>query len=136
MKPKILVVDDNAVVQKSLQLKLGTAGFKVLTAVDGAAALGAIRRHTPDLIILDITFPPDVPHGGGVAWNAFLLMQWLRQTDETRDIPVIIITGGDPEAFRDRAFSEGAIAFFTKPIDHKGLIDVIHQTLQPPATPT
>jgi CheY-like chemotaxis protein len=132
MSAKILVVDDNFVLVKTLQMKLRGAGFEVVAAFDGGEALGIARRETPDLILLDITFPPDVGHGGGVAWDGFLLMQWLRRTESTQHIPIIFITGGDPEKYRERALAEGAIAFFTKPIDHNGLVEVIRQTLQEP----
>jgi two-component system alkaline phosphatase synthesis response regulator PhoP len=133
MNSKILVVDDSVVVVKTLQMKLGAAGFKVVTAFDGGEALGVVRREAPGLILLDITFPPDVASGGGVAWDGFLLMKWLRRSESTQNTPVIVITGGDPAKYRDRALAEGAIDFFTKPIDHTRLVDVIRQTLHEPA---
>src|SRR5882724_4283995 len=63
---KILIVDDAAVILKALTLKLESAGYAVATAVDGADALRALREEKPDLVILDINFPPDIAHGGGV----------------------------------------------------------------------
>src|SRR5216683_1930362 len=95
-RKKILVVDDSPVILKALSLKLTAAGYDVLTAEDGAGAVNQARREKPDLILLDISFPPDVAHGGGVAWDGFLIMGWVRRMDEGRNIPIIIITGGDP----------------------------------------
>jgi CheY-like chemotaxis protein len=132
---KILVVDDSLVVVKTLQLKLSAAGFQVTTALDGSEALAAVRRDRPDLIVLDINFPPDVTHGGGIAWDGFLLMQWLGRMEEGRDIPIVIITGQDPGQYRDRAAKLGARAFFTKPVDNDGLIEVIRETLALNAKP-
>jgi hypothetical protein len=55
---KVLVVDDNPVVLKSFELKLKASGFDVLTATEGAAAVSLARQTKPDLIVLDINFPP------------------------------------------------------------------------------
>ena len=57
---KILVVDDNPVVLKAFELKLKALGFTVLTATEGASAVSTARQQQPDLIVLDINFPPDV----------------------------------------------------------------------------
>src|SRR5438309_93923 len=100
---RILVVDDNRVILKTLSLKLQSNGYAVSSATDGAEAVAAIRKDKPDLILLDISFPPDVAHGGGVAWDGFLVMDWVRQMGEAKDVPVIIITGGDPLQYEDRA---------------------------------
>jgi CheY-like chemotaxis protein len=126
---KILVVDDNVVIVKAVRMKIAAAGYTVLTASDGGEAIGLVRREKPDLIVLDLSFPPDVGHGGGVAWDGFLIMEWVRRLDEAKDTPIIIITGQDPAKYKDKAMALGAAAFFTKPIDNAGLIEVIRQTL-------
>src|SRR5438874_6015269 len=78
MNPKkILIVDDSTIILKALSMKLKLAGYAVLTAQDGAEAVSLARREQPNLILLDISFPPDVAHGGGVAWDGFLIMNWL-----------------------------------------------------------
>ncbi len=134
---KILVVDDNPVVVKAIEMQLAKAGFTVAVAMDGSEAISVVRREKPDLIVLDISFPPDVAHGGGIAWDGFLIMQWLRRLDEAKTTPIIIITGQDPAKYRDQAMKLGATAFFTKPVDNEGLIEMVNQTLanaaQPPA---
>jgi len=55
---KILVVDDNPVTLKALSLALEPKGYEVFTAVDGPEAFTIVRREKPDLILLDIFFPP------------------------------------------------------------------------------
>lgn len=122
---KILVVDDDAVVVKALSLKLASKGFKVVTAMDAAEAMQAVRKETPDLLVLDITFPPDV----GVSWDGFRIVEWLRRLNEAQTIPVIIITGSDLEKYRSRANSIGAAALFQKPINYDDLVDTIRKTL-------
>src|SRR5689334_12871467 len=76
---KILIVDDSLIILKTLSIKLKAAGYQVFTAVDGSEAVSTVRRERPHLILLDIGFPPDVGHGGGVAWDGFLIMTWLRR---------------------------------------------------------
>jgi CheY-like chemotaxis protein len=126
---KILVVDDNAVVVKTIKMQLVKAGYTVFTAMDGGEAISAVRREKPDLILLDISFPPDVGHGGGIPWDGFLIMQWLRRLDEAKTTPIIIITGQDPAKYRDQSLKLGATAFFTKPVASQELVEVVQQTL-------
>jgi chemosensory pili system protein ChpA (sensor histidine kinase/response regulator) len=128
-RKKILVVDDDLVIVNGISSKLKAGGFDVVTAVDGSAAVSATRRERPSLIILDITFPPDVAHGGGVAWDGFLIVQWLRRLDEGKDVPIVIITGADSAKYKDRALAAGAIAFFHKPINNDELLTTIKNVL-------
>ena len=127
---KILVVDDNEIVVKTLSLKLQGAGYHVITALDGAEAVAAARKESPDLILLDISFPPDV---GGVPWDGFRIMEWFQRLDMAKKIPIIIITGTEDPKARERATSSGAIAYFQKPLEHDYLIKVIRATLGDPA---
>jgi CheY-like chemotaxis protein len=126
---KILVVDDNAVVVKSIQMQLSKAGFSVIAATDGSEAISAVRKEKPDLIVLDISFPPDVAGGGGVAWDGFLIMQWLRRLEEAKNTPIIIITGEDPAKYRPQALKLGATAFFSKPVVSAELVEVVNKAL-------
>lgn len=129
-KQKILVVDDNLVVVKTAELKLKQAGFEVLTAREGGDAVSIVRKDKPDLIVLDIGFPPDVGNGGGVAWDGLIIMQWLRRLDEAKGTPIIIITGMDPAQYYDKAMALGASAFFTKPVNYEKLLEAIHQAIE------
>jgi DNA-binding response OmpR family regulator len=67
---KLLVVDDNEVIVKTIAVKLKSAGFQVFTATDGSEAVAQVRKEKPDLILLDLGFPPDLgrfPHHGMAA---------------------------------------------------------------------
>jgi CheY-like chemotaxis protein len=123
---KILIVDDNEVILKTISLKLQAAGYRAITALDGAEAVAAVRKDVPDLILLDISFPADV---GGVEWDGFRIMAWLHRLEAVKKTPVIIITGGEDAKARDRAVAAGAVAYFHKPIDHDDLLKVIRATL-------
>lgn len=132
-RKRILVVDDNEVIVRSLASKLQSAGYEVLKALDGGEAVSAARTAKPDLIVLDIHFPPDVAHGGGIAWDGFLIIEWLHRIDEARGIPIIVISGGDAAKFKERSLESGAVAYFQKPIDNNELIATIRNTLEPAA---
>ena len=129
---KILVVDDSLIILKVLDLKLKSAGYAVLTAPDGATAINMARQEKPDLILLDISFPPDVAHGGGVRWDAFTIMAWMKRVEETARIPVIVITSSDPAQVKAKAMAAGAVAFFQKPINHDELLAAIGNALGEP----
>ena len=128
-RKKILIVDDNAVIIKTLTLKLTSAGYDVIAAMDGSEAVSAARRDKPDLIVLDISFPPDVAHGGGVSWDGFRIIEWLHRIDEAKTIPVIVITGGEAEKYKERSLQAGAVAFFQKPIENDELVATIQKAL-------
>jgi two-component system alkaline phosphatase synthesis response regulator PhoP len=128
---KILVIDDNEIILKTTSMKLQSAGYRVFTALDGSEGVAAVRREKPDLVLLDITFPPDV---GGMSWDGFRIMDWLHRVDETQKIPIIIISGVVEEKNKQRAASSGAVAFFPKPVNFDEMIKVIRATLSADAT--
>ena len=132
-KLKVLIVDDNRVILKTLANKFQASGFEVLVAEDGAKAVSIVRREKPDVILLDIFFPPDVGHGGGVPWDGFLILNWLRRMDEAVNTPVIIITGEDPAKYKQRCLSAGVAEFFTKPLDTDKVLKAIYQVLGLPS---
>src|SRR6266404_7127655 len=126
---KILIADDSVIFLKTLSNQLRSHGYQVLTADNGGEAVRLARGEKPDLVLLDINFPPDVGHGGGVAWDGFLIMGWLRRMEEAKTIPIIIVTGGDPIKYEQRSLAAGAVVFFHKPIDNAALLEIIRQTL-------
>jgi len=131
-KKKILVVDDNEVVLKTVSLKLQGCGYQIITAMDGTEAVAAARRENPDLILLDISFPPEVD---GVPWDGFRIMEWFHRMDSAKKIPIIVISGLEDVKYKERATASGAVAFFNKPINHDDLLKVVRSTLEGPGKP-
>jgi len=127
---KILIIDDSLVVLKALSGLLQARGYSVFTAPDASVALLAVRREIPDLILLDINFPLDVGSGGGLGWNGFQIMGWLRRTDEAKEIPIIIITGDDPAKHKAQCRAPDVVGCFRKPVDHEELLATIRKTLE------
>lgn len=130
--PKILIADDSVVILKALSICLKSAGYEVRTAMDGSTAVSCVRRDHPDLIILDIQFPPDIGHGAVMSWDGFRILEWLRRLDEARDTPIIFITSAQSTQFREKALAAGAVAFFQKPVNPDEMLAVIRQTVGEP----
>src|SRR5215471_6228316 len=128
-RKKILIVDDSPIILKALSMKLSAHGYEVLTAEDGSGAVSLVRLEQPDLIVLDISFPPDVGHGGGVPWDGFLILNWLRRNNGMEKVPVIVITGGGLDKYKDRWVETGVQDIFLKPIDHDALLATIRWAL-------
>lgn len=128
-RKKVLIADDNFIFLKALSMKLRSSGYEVITTQDGAGTVSLARTGRPDLILLDINFPPDVAHGGGVSWDGLQIMDWLHRIEETKSTPIIVITGEDPNQYRARSLAAGAVAFFHKPIWPDELLPVIRRAL-------
>ena len=126
---KILIVDDSKVVLHALTMLLENNGYVVVTAEDGSQGVNSARKEQPDLILLDVSFPADVGFDGGVAWDGFLILDWLKRLDQSHSAPVIIITGGDPFEYQQKAEAAGVVGIFQKPIDNDQLLMAIQETL-------
>jgi CheY-like chemotaxis protein len=126
---KILVVDDDQIILKTLTIALSCKGYQVLTAIDGPGAVSIVSRDRPDLILLDINFPPDAANVGGALQDGFFIVEWLRRMGEAEDIPIILMSGEKSQKFKKRAQAAKVVGYFTKPIDHIALVDTIRATL-------
>lgn len=97
MAKKILVVDDDEPVRKSISVALKLkGGFETLEAEDGLIGLELAKQHHPDLIISDVVMQN---------LNGFLMLETLKEFPETADIPIIMMT---IEAQKDREWKTGA----------------------------
>ena len=128
-KPKILVVDDNLVVLRTLRMKLEASGYEFLGAEDGSKAVNTVRSERPDLILLDIYFPPDISQGIGATWDGLQILSWLRHMEEAVNTPVIAISGSTAPEDRERCLQAGVADFLQKPIDRYTLLASIERIL-------
>ena len=127
---KILVVDDDADIRLSLQVRLNANHYEVVCAGDGVAGISEALKHMPDLMILDLGLP------GG---DGFSVLERMQANEKIASIPVIVYSGQDPVANRERAIKAGAKTFLQKPMEHAKLLAVIRLILDakdhPPALP-
>ena len=105
----VLVVDDNADIRTYLRGHLERDGrYRVLEAADGEAALDAVRRRLPDLVVSDVMMP---------RLDGFGLLQALRSTPETDFVPVVLLTARVEAEDRLAGLGLGADDYVTKPFD-------------------
>ena len=117
-KPKLLIVEDDPGLQK--QLKWSFAEYEVIAAADRAAAIAALRRHEPAVVLQDLGLPPDAE---GVAEGFDCLLEMLRLSPHTK---IIVVTGQLDKQNAVRAVGMGAYDFYQKPVD----IDVLRLLVQ------
>ena len=132
MSRTILLVDASNAFLTALSTTLRAEGYEVTTAGDGSTAVSAARSNMPDLIILDLFYPPDVGHGGGVPWDGFLIMEWIKRMADFSRTRVIFTTRENPAPFVERARKAGASGLFQKGKDMSPLLSVIHRLLGEP----
>lgn len=120
MKKKILLIDDEEDLVEELKLGLKGNGYEILTAFDGQEGLEKARREKPGLILLDIK----MPCGTGRS-----VLQALRSKEDTKKIPVIVITGLEEPGLEQRLLAEGADGFLKKPFEVDPLLGKIRSLL-------
>ena len=126
---KLLVVDDNPIIQRTVYFALRDKGFLVLMAGAVADGLNLIRQQKPELVLLDLNFASDSADVGAPSWDGFAAMEWLRHTGDCANIPIIVISGTDPETSRPRALAAGAVAYLPKPFDRQELVAAVFAAL-------
>lgn len=126
MQQRVLIVDDDPVVVKAIAANLNRAGYQTLEASGGAEAIALAGKEMPDLMVLDLNFPPD---RDGVAWDGYRIMTHLRRMKETRTIPVITITGFPDSLDMERNLDLGALGFLYKPLDYDELLRLVRNAL-------
>ena len=108
-KPKLLIVEDDLGLQR--QLRWAYEGYEVITAVDRATALDAVRAEEPAVVTLDLGLPPD-PDGTREGFAT--LAEILRIKPDTK---VIVASGHGARESALQAIADGAWDFYAKPID-------------------
>jgi len=110
--PTILVVDDDEQVRSLMRALLGSLGYRVDLAVDGAEALEKVSASPPDLILMDAT----MPRMGGLE-----AVGRLKASEATRIIPIIMVTGLNDMPTKVHALEAGVDDFLAKPCDRSEL---------------
>ncbi len=113
MADTVLIVDDEQDVLDMLAFSLQKAGFKAVTACDGAAALQKARDHLPVLIILDLMLPKV---------DGIEVCKQLKADGKTASIPVIMLTAKAEEVDRIVGLELGADDYVTKPFSPRELV--------------
>ncbi|OGB90944.1 MAG: hypothetical protein A3H39_09585 [candidate division NC10 bacterium RIFCSPLOWO2_02_FULL_66_22] len=121
--PRVLVVEDEALLRAQMVEALREAGFTVLEAPTGTEALAALDGQSPDLLVLDIVLPD---------MEGWEVLARVRDEGRTRALPVLILTGVD-SVQADEAVARGADEFLTKPVSAQVLVETVGRLLRRPA---
>lgn len=126
---KVLVIDDNKIILKAMEVSLASKGYRVLTADSGADTLLVLRKEKPDVILLDLDFAPDSSHITSPFRDGFLIIDWARRIYDAEKIPVIMISSTPPEEYKKRAEAAGILTFLKKPLDKEQVTRAIQKVL-------
>jgi len=118
---KVLIVDDEPFNVDLLEQELADLGYHTLSASNGQEALERVASEGPDLVLLDVMMP---------LMDGFATCRRLKENDETRLIPVIIMTALDGLEDRIRGIEAGADDFLTKPVNPRELTARIQTALK------
>lgn len=121
MQPHILVVEDEDALAELLQYNLKKEGFRVTVAADGEEAMILVDERQPDVILLDWMLPKV---------SGIEVCRRLRSRQETRNIPIIMLTARGEEADRIRGLDTGADDYIIKPFLMKELFARVRAILR------
>lgn len=119
-KKKILVVDDQVDLVKTIQFALEMEGYEVLVSYNGEDALNQARRENPDLILLDIMLPK---------LDGYKVCRLLKFDEQFKHIPILMLTAKTQEKDKILGVETGADEYITKPFDIDELIGKIKKYL-------
>jgi two-component system, cell cycle response regulator DivK len=115
-RPLVLVAEDDEGVRLMLSTLLGLRGYRVVEACDGQETVEVAKEIRPDIILMDLQLP---------RLNGFAVARFLRQTDATRRVPIVVVSAYDPARHRNLALAAGCNAYVQKPVDFDHLDELM-----------
>ncbi len=116
MIQRLLIIDDDVALCRSLQLQLGAKGYQVAVAGTAAAGMVALGEHGPDLVLLDINLP-----------DADGLLVMVKIVEMSPDVPVVMVTARQDMTATIKAMQLGAFDYIRKPFDVDDVLLVIEK---------
>lgn len=129
VRGKIMVIDDNPVIQRAVYFALRDHGYKVVMSGAVFDAINIIREEQPDLVLVDLSFPLDATNIGGPMADGFFFIAWVRRTPEIENVPIMIISGTEPVKYQERIADLGIKACLHKPVKKEELLTAIQTIL-------
>ena len=115
---KILIVEDSPTDMRLVTNALQGTGRDIITATDGEEAIVKARKEHPSLVLLDVVLPRK---------NGFQVCRDLKNSPETKDIPVILITSKTQDSDRFWGMKQGACEYLTKPYANEELLAAVNR---------
>lgn len=118
---KILVVDDSNLIRNFIE-KIFADSYEVVMATDGQVALNIINENTDDIaaMLLDLNMPNV---------NGFDVLEYFKQNNLFKKVPVSIISGAEEKETIDRAFTYDIVDLLAKPFNERDIKSVIEKTI-------
>lgn len=121
MNNKILVIDDDNAINELIKVNLEIAGYKVIQAYDGIKGFALVKQELPSVVILDVMMPEV---------DGFTVAKRIRQNDETKDIPIIMLTALSELNDKANGFDIGVDDYIVKPFEIEELLMRIRAILK------
>lgn len=120
MPKMILTVDDSATMRQMVAFTLSKAGYGIIEAEDGVAALEAVKGQRIDLVITDVNMP---------RMDGITLLKNLRGLPEFKFTPILILTTESGQDMKQKGKENGATGWIVKPFSPEKLLDVVGKVL-------
>ncbi|MCF3593901.1 response regulator [Rhodobacteraceae bacterium LMO-12] len=116
MGKHVLLIEDEPNIIEAISFILSRDGWKVDTHSNGQTAIETVRAKRPDLVILDVMLP---------GMSGYDILRGLRDTGDTVDLPVLMLTARGQTKDREMAEKIGANRFMTKPFSNAEVLDAV-----------
>jgi CheY-like chemotaxis protein len=120
MPATVLVVDDDPVIQKLLQVNFEMEGYSVITAGDGEEGLAKAQAEHPDAVVLDVMMPK---------MDGLEVARRLKSDPDTEGIPIILLSAKAQQADIQAGTATGAEEYLTKPFDPLELLQRVGELI-------
>ena len=121
MAVDVLIAEDEPSILRSLDFILRRAGWSIEAVTDGDAALSAVRRSMPRVLVLDVMLPKR---------SGFDVLKQIRADAALRQLPVLILTAKGQAQDRRMAEEIGVDGFMTKPFSNRDIVDEVRRLTQ------
>lgn len=115
---RVLLIEDEPNIIEAIRFILSRDGWRVDTHADGSTAIETIRSRAPDLVILDVMLPNR---------SGYDILNEMRETEETRAMPVLMLTARGQKKDRELAERLGASRFMTKPFSNVEILETVRE---------
>jgi DNA-binding response OmpR family regulator len=122
---RVLLVDDDTVILRLLEVNFRLSGFAVLTAPGGERALELAATEPPDVVVSDVTMP---------GLDGYDVCERIRQIKGLESVPFVLLTARSEDSARARAEELGGVVFVSKPFDPGELVEIVRGSIEVPRT--
>ncbi len=113
MSKSVLIVDDSELTLEIISFTISSAGYRVITAKSGLEALETLNKNDVDIMVVDIIMPD---------MDGYTLIRKIRENDEFKDMPIIVLTTQAEARYKQKGFEAGADIYMVKPVHPQEMV--------------